>query len=44
MKQNRIPFTAFGLALLCLHPLAFAQTTNTPADVGQTNPPKRLHA
>jgi aryl-phospho-beta-D-glucosidase BglC (GH1 family) len=44
MKQNRIPLTAFGLALLCLHPNAFAQTTNTSAEAGQTNVSKRLHA
>jgi hypothetical protein len=44
MKQNRIPLTAFGLALLCLRPLAFAQTTNIPAETGQTSAPKRLHA
>jgi len=44
MNQNRIPLAAFGLALLCLHPLASAQTTSTPAEAGQTNVSKRLHA
>jgi len=44
MNQNRRTLIACGLALVCLHPLAFAQTTNTPAEAGQTNVAKRLHA
>ena len=34
---------AVGLALLCLHSIAFAQNTNPPAQPAQTNTQKRMH-
>jgi aryl-phospho-beta-D-glucosidase BglC (GH1 family) len=42
MKITNI--TAAGMALLCLHTIAFAQTASPPAQTASTNPPARFHA
>src|ERR1039457_526558 len=44
IKQWTAPMAAsVGLALLCLHTGAFAQSTNPPAQTAPTNPSNRLH-
>jgi aryl-phospho-beta-D-glucosidase BglC (GH1 family) len=43
MKRNIMNLGAIGLAWLCLHGVAFAQTNTLPAQPAPTNAPARLH-